>query len=887
MSGDGPISRTLFYKRSQSKCFAYLSYTKDRVMKNTFVIFTLLLSLLRMAVAQPSPRAKVNFDHGWELYRINRSNDGDTGKSGRRGTSWNSQFNDQHIQSREGSTSDITKRETGRAIKAFVAEYPKIKTLKWEKVSLPCAARIEQKLNPGKNQFVGICYYRKRFRIPDSLRDKRLSLLFEGAMQVASVWVNGKFVLQHQGGYLPFIVPLNGYVKAGMDNEIIVRVDNRDNPDTPPGKPLAGLGFLYWSGIYRDAWLIATDSIHFTDAVTAGTIAGGGIFVRYERVSSCSATAVIKTQLKNDGTNKPENLTVEQIVSDTAGDIISRTISNTIMINAGEKKEIQQRMVVPDPRLWSPDDPCLYRLTTEIWTQSRLVDKCSQLIGIRSLSYSRWAGFKLNGKPLRLVGTNRHQDRPFIGNALSDRDQYRDLKRIKEAGMNFVRLSHYPNDPAVYNICDSLGLMVLDAIPGWQFFNNDAVFKKRVFRDIRQMIRRDRNHPCVVMWEVSLNESYPPDSFRIKSALIAHQEYPGDQLFTSGDVYGARKTAWDVPYNGWKAPFGRPQNVQPERPGFVREYGDYEFGGAKSTTRVNRSDGEKALLQNAWNFQWEHNLLRSPQYYPWTVGDANWAFYDGFEAFSDSTSDWGVMDVYRIPKFSYYFFRSQMDPYRHIHGAANKPMVFIANWWTPRDTSGKVVVYSNCDEVALYVNGRMVKKQKPDDGPNTPYGDYDKGGHPFDGGNCKYLPHPPFTFRHIHFKAGALKAVGYIRGKGVTEQTRRTPGNPADIQLYAVTEGKPLAADGADAVFVYAKITDKNGTVDFDDNKTYVTFHLKGNARIAGPSKVKVRGGIAAVLLQAGNLPGDIVIQAQATGLKSQAFRIRSTPQTDASGISP
>jgi beta-galactosidase len=848
-------------------------------MKQSFLLI-LLSFLFQFVFAQTSSKKILDFDHGWELYRIEDTAHFQNQAVIRKGTTFASQFNYDVIAKRNQSADSIVNAEITEALQGYKTEYPKIATLKWEKVALPCPARYEEKLNPGKDQFVGICYYRKKFVIPADIKNKLLSIKFDGAMQVASVWVNGKFVMQHQGGYLPFSVPLKD---TKPENEIIVRLDNRDNPNTPPGKPLAKLGFLYWSGIYRDAWLIADNSIHITDPVESNTVAGGGIFVRYENVSDCSATILIKTEIENSLSQSTGGIKVKQTILDKNGKSIQQINSNPFSLKEKTKKEAEQNIVLKNPRLWSPDNPYLYQLITEVWLKGNLVDKKTTPIGIRTLSYSRWEGFKLNGKPLRIVGTNRHQDHPFIGNALSDNEQYRDLKRIKEAGMNFVRLAHYPNDPSVYDICDSLGIMVADPIPGWQFFNNNILFKERVFRDIRQMIRRDRNHSCVIMWEASLNESYPPDSFRIRSSYIAHEEYPGNQCFTSGDIYGSIKTAWDVPYNGWEDPFGRPQDVQPERPGFVREYGDYEFGGSESTTRVNRSNGEKDLLANSWNFQWEHNLLRGPEYYPWTIGDANWAFFDGFEAPDTTTSDWGVMDVYRIPKFSYYFFRSQMDNDLKINGADNKPMIFIANWWAPRDTTTKVIVYSNCDEVALYINNKLIKKQKPDNGPDSPYGDWEKGGNSFDGGNSRHLQHPPFTFTDIKFEKGELKAVGYIRNKVADSTVRRTPEQPDSLHIEVNFVGKPLISDGADVVFVYVSVTDKNGTVNVLDNSTQVQLEVSGAATIVSPAISKVRGGIASFLIRSKDAHGLILLKGSTTNSKvlKTSFQFYSKKRTE------
>lgn len=791
---------------------------------------------------QGSGRLVTSFDRGWERYAIDSPSVVRTGKM-KRGTAFKDQFNDEHISvgTARGAVDAAApgRDEIDAAVRDFGREYPLIRAATWTSVILPAPARDESELNPGPRQFVGICYYRKRFRVPsDGLS---YSLRFDAAMQVASVWVNGRFVLQHQGGYLPFTVPLH----AG-DSTIVVRADNRDNNQTPPGKPLARLGFLYWSGIYRSVWLVGLPVRHI-----------GDVFVRYEGVSDASATVVVRTRASAG--------VVRQLLDGrpvSLGDL-APTGGGT---PEGLRDTVLQRFTVAHPRLWSPEDPHLYVLRTQLLEGGRVVDEVVTRIGIRSFRFTRTEGFLLNGKPYRIVGTNRHQDHPFIGNALSAAENYRDFKRIKESGMNFVRLAHYPQDPSVYDVCDSLGLLVADPIPGWQFFNNSPRFRARVYRDIRETVRRDRNHPCVLMWEMSLNESYPPDSFRIASARVAHEEYPGDQFFTSGDTYGARHTEWDVPYNSWEDPFGRPQDVQPLQPGFVREYGHYEFGGPASTTNSNASFGQTSLLQNAWNIQWEHNLLRGPLYYPWTIGDANWAFYDGFEAPTRGTTDWGVMDVFRLPKFSYYFFQSQ--------GAS--PMVYIANWWAS-DSSRKVVVYSNADSVSLFLNGSLVATRRPDDGPDTPYGDWDHGGNPFDGGNCRNLAHPPFTFTGVAYAPGELRAVGYFHGDTVIS-TRLTPGAPVALKLWADFEGMPLQADGADVVFVHAAVVDASGTTCVLDNRTSVSFSVGGAGVIVGPSTVMTRGGIASILVRNTGRAGAVSVSAEALHLHGGALSLEAVP---------
>jgi beta-galactosidase len=434
---------------------------------------TLLYLVLFQSAFSQQARLVTKFNYNWEMFRIDSSYHLKNTAVVRNSTSFSSQFNQENIKKKNVSPDSIRSNEIGDAVQGFEKEYPQIKALKWQKISLPHPARYEEELNPGINQFTGICYYRKSFAVPANYKKKRMYLRFEGAMQTTTIWINGKFVTQHQGGYLPFIVSLDNCVNSNAKNEIIVRLDNRDNINVPPGKPLATLGFLYWSGIYRDVWLVETNPVHITDPVEANTVAGGGVFARHENISSKSADVIIKTQVKNSSPDKVSSLIVKQTLFNPKTKSQLHSNTTEFELNGTGVKELEQKITVQMPDLWSPDQPNLYLLKTEIWSNGNLVDNFSQKIGIRKLSYSRSGGFKLNDKPLRIVGTNRHQDCPFTGNALSDAAQYRDLKRIKEAGINFVRLSHYPQDPSVYNICDSLGIMLGDPIPGFLRYQGD------------------------------------------------------------------------------------------------------------------------------------------------------------------------------------------------------------------------------------------------------------------------------------------------------------------------------------------------------------------------------------------------------------------------------
>jgi len=842
------------------------------------------VALYFCAISASAQSRHINFNHGWRFYKF-KSGDTIWSRAGLYDTSkkgFSSQFTNENIKlTANSSPTEIIKKERLNAEREFAGEYIAIPQGNWHPIDLPHTANIEP-LVPGPDMWLGVAYYKKQFIIPKTDKGRKITIVFEGAMQQSDVWVNGKLIVQHKGGYTPFYADCTNEMFYDKPNLIVVRVDNRADKNFPPGKPFMKNGYNYWSGIYRNVWLNVTNRIHITDPVQANKEMSGGVFFRTPEVFKKNAVALVKTNVINEG-RADANISVEQILKTPSGKIIVIHRSSSKFITKAHDADFEQHFNVKNPRLWSPDTPNLYTLETTVFVNGVKTDQIAQRVGFRKLEFSRQGGFKLNGRPLKLIGVNRHQEYPYIGAALSDNAEYRDLKKIKEAGFNTVRLSHYPQNPSVYEAADELGLMLLDAIPGWQFFNKNEIFKERVFRDIRDMIHRDRNHPSVILWEANLNESYPPDSFRNACHQLVHKELPAGEFFTIGETYAAKHTEWDVAMANWyddkdtifRNTYERVQDVQPHSPGFIKEYADWEYGGVESTTRCTRADGEKRLLQGLWNTLWEHNTDLN---YEGNTGDAIWAMYDNNIPAEKRNYEWGVSDYFRLPKFIGPLFRSQLEPYKKIAGVDDvNPYLFIANWWTPREGKDKVVVLSNCEKVILKINGKTVAEQVPDSGPTTAYGLFEKGGaNPFDGGNCRNYAHPPFTFKDIKYVAGELKAEGYIHGKKVAEQIVRTPERPAKIEMKADLSGKPLNADGADAIFVYASLIDKNGTVACLDNESTVNFSIAGPAKIIGPSAVKVRGGIASILVRANKKAGSITLNAEADKLKSSTLIIKT-----------
>jgi beta-galactosidase len=812
-----------------------------------------MLALLALAAMNltASPRQLVDLNRDWEFVRVPGPTEAqatpDSPTAPR--TSWESQYDIAYVKEGDdrfdlhGDRLELVKK----AELAIIGQSP------WESAVLPHTAHVEPL--GVRRPWQGVCYYRRRLAAPKSWKGRSVVLTFDGAMQISDVWLNGRRVGGRRGGYLPVVIELGPDLDYGSDNELLVRLDNRDNPLVPPGRPTPNLDFLYWSGLYRDAYLTVTGAVHVTDPVLADSVRSGGVYFVCRDLTSNRAKALAQVQVANDSPRKA-NVSVTNRLLDATGAEVASAVS-TGVAEAGSTLTPAGDLEIPDPHSWSPDSPYLYTLETSVSVGGRETDRTQIRVGLKKVEFSRERGFILNGKQVRLIGTNRHQEYPYLGNAISDDAGYRDMAKIKAAGFNCVRLSHYPMSPAVMDACDELGLLTIPCIPGWQFYNSDPRFEQRVEQDIRDLIRRDRNHACVMAWETSLNETYPPAEIARKWIDVAHQEFLAKDMTAVGD--GANGAQWDWVYNGWvEDTKARPQDERPEVPGYIREYGDYEFGGSESTTRQPRSAGEKGELQSAWNFVWSDNRNRSQ--WPWTIGDGTWVMYDYHRGCDTLIEYSGMADVFRIPRFIYRFFQSQTSA---------KPMVFAATYWTERQSPSKVVVFSNCDEVELWLNGRKVAAKGPDDGPDTLYGDYMRGGNPWDGGNCKHLAHAPFTFTAVPFEKGELRAVGLRGGKKVAEDVVRTPGSPTALRLKANLCGRPLRADGADAVFVYAEVVDPAGTVVWDSSVP-VKFTVTGAGSIVGPTEIHAEAGIATVLVRGGLRPGAVRIQASAGNLKGE-----------------
>jgi hypothetical protein len=719
------------------------------------------------------------------------------------------------------------------------AEATNYSDVKWIYVDLPHSTKFVTPEDP--NAYLGISWYRKHFTVDKAYQARKIYIQFGAAMQSADVWVNGTKLIRHVGGYTPFTIDVTDAVKYdGADNLIAVKLDSNANQDWAPG--WNGVDFQYDGGLYRDVKMVVTDLLHVTDAVYANKVAGGGVFVTYPSVGAASAKVVIKTNVINESA-AVKNVTLVSTIVNADGKAVG-TASSAASIEIGKDHDFTQEITVANPKLWNPYTPNLYTLRTIVEDGLTAVDDYSTRIGIRRIEWSHDGGLIINGARFKALGVNMHQEIYGLGNAVPDRAIYYDVKRIKAAGLNFIRGSHYPHSQAFYDACDELGILVLDSQTGWQQYNNTAAFNDNTFQELRDMIRSDRNHPSVVAWEASLNESNFPDSWAVMANRIVHQEYPGDQAFSAAWKGSYADIFIDASQHNVRA------SADP-RPIIIDEYGDWDYGGASSTSRQAREAGDVAMLSQADNVQDGENKNVA---LGWFTADGYWDYadYGGFSNYGITRS--GLVDMYRIPKFAYYFLQSQRDPTVTISGVDSGPMVYIANQWTSTSPT-TVRVYSNCDQVALSLNNALVATQSPDTGTN--------------------LLHPPFDFDLGSFTPGTLRADCLIGGAKKITFTRQTPGAAMSIRLRP--EATTLLADGSDARLVFIDIVDANGTVVPTDSSV-VTLSVKGPGSIAGPVSLTMKGGQLATWVRANRTAGTLVINASAPGLTPANLKLISKP---------
>lgn len=726
----------------------------------------------------------------------------------------------------------------------------------WDVVSLPHTVSLMPVEASGGINYQGPVWYRKHFRIDENFKGKLVTVYFEAAMGRSQVYVNGKHVFEHLGGYLPFSIELTSLgVKPGEECLLAMKVDNSDDNSYPPGKPQNQLDFCYHGGIYRDSWMIVTNKIHISDANQADRIAAGGVFAHVENLDSKTADVFVNTDVQNDG-NNIGRIQVQTILRDPQGKVV-KTSKSSIRLLAGSNVQAKQLLKVENPLCWTPETPVLYTVETRILTDGgKSIDGGITRIGLRKLEFKGKDGFYLNGKPYsKLIGANRHQDFAYVGNAMPNSQQWRDAKKLRDAGCRVIRTAHYPMDPAFMDACDELGLFVIEAIPGWQYFNKDPHFAELCFSDLRNEIRRDRNHACMMMWEPILNETEYPANFSLKTLAICREEYPFAGVFTAADSESAGiKDNYDVVY-------GYPADVSKyNQPMFTREFGDYvdDWYAQNAPNRVSRNWGEGPQVVQAMHLARIYNqMCNAPRQF---IGGALWHSFDHQRGYHPDPFWGGLMDAFRQPKYSYYMFKSQADASLKLSFSETGPMIFIANEMTPFSGSD-VVAFTNCDSLRLirYERDTLIQKVER---------------------KIPGMPNPPVVFKNVfdnydmhqfsYVKKNSHKAnfviEGFIGGKVVCTAKKTTSGRSTKLRLTLDHEGQSLRADGSDFAVVVCEVIDDKGNV-HRLSKENIVFTVEGEGEIIGDASIganprAVEFGSAPVLIRSTITPGKIKVKA-------------------------
>lgn len=593
----------------------------------------------------------------------------------------------------------------------------------WESVSVPHSWNSDA--YAVKNYYRGVAWYRKSFFIPQTDNDKQLFIRWEGVNHSASVYINGQFVGQHKGGYTAFTFDITPYCKFGEENIIAVKADNTLN-DVPP---ISG-DFTIFGGMYRDVWLITTPKQH----IDLSNMGSDGIFIETKNVSEKSADYIIRGSIVNESALN-SSVKVTSVIKDISGNTV-KVLTQTISFKGKEQKDFSLKGTIASPMLWSPENPNLYTVETTVTDAktNQVLDAVNSYTGFRWFLFDGQKGFFLNGKPYKLRGVCRHQDQKPLANALSDEIHRRDMRLIKDMGANFIRISHYPQDPAVIEQCDRMGLLVWEEIPVIDIVPESVEFADVCESALREMIRQHYNHPSVIMWgymnEILLvtqrkykNEELKAatgraldlaerlekvlkeeDSSRYSvMAFHGSESYNDLGLSKVTDVVG-----WNL-YQGWYSNsfidfdqfLKRQQELYPDKPKIVSEYG------AGSDKRIHSLEPQRFDFSIEYHQLYAEHYLKTIEREPYIAGATYWNFIDFGSAIRDESmprvNNKGLVYADRTPKDVYYLFKAYFRD--------DVPVLHIASHdWVNRtgENLQSVKVYSNLEQVELFMDGKSL-----------------------------------------------------------------------------------------------------------------------------------------------------------------------------------
>ena len=685
-------------------------------------------------------------------------------------------------------------------------------------------------------------WYRKTINIPASDLGKHIALQFDGIFRNARVWFNGFYMGTEPSGYATQVYDVTEYVNYGGDNLICVRAD----------ATLEEGWFYEGAGIYRDAWLMKSAAV---GVAPFGTFVYADLKQPYDKV-----TIYVETEVNNHSLTT-QQCEVSHRLLDADGREVAKSESSTIMLRA--KQTLNSQLLTLNlnaPHLWSPADPYLYKVETTVKVDGRVTDVYETTTGIRDVEFDADRGFLLNGQPLKLKGVNMHQDHAGVGAAIPDALQAWRIKQLKKMGCNAYRASHNPMTPALLDVCDREGILVIDE-------NRLTGINEEHLRLLERMIKRDRNHPSVILWSNG-NEEWGMENTiqgtRIAAAMREYTHLFDPTRHSTIANAGGREMVKGLDVVGFN------YIVQNDVDNQKKNNPTWKIVGTEETTgcgtrgwyfKDEKYPGRMVSLNRTMEQNYENIIERGWKFYderPWAAGLFYWTGFDyrgepNPLSYPAHDSEFGILDYCGFPKDEAYYLKSWWT---------DEPVLHIFPHWNLQGHEGEEVevwAYSNCDEVELTVNGKKLGRQ------------------------------PMPRNGHLKWKAvyqpGRVEATGYKNGKRILTKTIETTKAAAKVVLKA--DRHQIAADGQDMAIVNIELHDQKGR--FVPNACPVlTFCLEGDANIIGcgngdpsylgsdhPDKqpchtfsIPAFNGRAQVLIQSGKLPSTVTLKCTADGLK-------------------
>lgn len=752
------------------------------------------------------------------------------------------------------------------------AESPDFDDSKFERVVIP-HTNIELPWHDfDDKEYEFISTYRRRFRFPKEAEGKRVFIDFEGVMTASTVWINGERLGEYRGGFTPFSFELTKHLRKDGENVLVVQVDSTERADIPPFG--YEIDYLTFGGIYREVslrivpstWidnifaqpkdvLSGSPSLDVACYIAGESVGRGGLSIEAELRDGDQVIAKASRTLEqagiaggaagNDANLDPYNDAAVYATTETLKDSARHPVSLSKLGNI---------------QLWDLGTPKLYTVHVRLLRSGRVIDEDARRVGFREATFTDH-GFSLNGKIIKLRGLDRHQTFPFVGQAMPARVQRKDADILrKNLHCNIVRTSHYPQSRHFLDRCDEIGLLVLEEIPGWQHIGDES-WKQVAIDNVGRMIRRDWNHPAIVLWGVRINESKDDHEFYVRTNALAHalddsRQTGGIRNFAESELLEDVFTVND---------FGFPLRA-PNHPRYLNT----EFVGHTFPTKT--TDEDERQREHTFRHARIHNQLASnPQY----AGGIGWCAFDYNTHSNFGSGDricyHGVTDIFREPKPAAGFYKSQCDPEEEV-------VLEPAFHWAHGDESvgfTKAVFCSNCERIKI--SGRASSLESD---PWVPLAEIEP-----DRAEFEHLKYPPFVIevekldlKKLRLGWGDLRAEGYIGDKLVI--TKTLSGRGVDSKFALIADDHELMADGADTTRVVLRVTDEFGAV-----RTYandpISFTIEGPVKLIGDNPFALIGGTGAVWIRAEGFAGTARLTAKHPRLGEQSvnFTLSEVPE--------